>query len=159
MSRGFLRASGKLLGAGLLGAVSLSPLLPLVPRHWPGVAPLQQAFELWFEIHCERDPRRMAGLAGALLAVCVRCAGVYFGLGLGALLRRPRLSPPMLRGWVLAAATLMLLDVGAEDYGLHGSWPALRLLTGLALAYPVGVGLGTALAQAPGRRSQPVNDA
>lgn len=154
MSGGFARAAGRLLGAGVLGAISLSPLLPLLLPHWPGAAPLLQAFELWFDFHCERDPQRMAAFAGTQLAVCVRCAGVYVGLGLGALLRKPRLSP-RLRGWVLAAAALMLLDVAAEEHGLHGSWPALRLLTGLALAYPVGVGLGATLARAPAAAHSP----
>jgi uncharacterized membrane protein len=148
-------AAGRLLGALMLGVFSLSPLLPVLTRHWPAAAPLQRAFELWFDVHCERDPARTAGLWGAPLAVCVRCSGIYFGLGLGALLRRPRLAPGALRLWVTIGAALMLLDVILEEHGLHGSWPTLRLLSGLALAYPVGVGLGAALTRAPATAQSP----
>lgn len=139
----------RLLGAALLVVVSLSPLLPLLTRHWPVAAPLARAFEPWFAIHCERDPARTPSLAGVPLTVCVRCSGIYFGLGLGALLRRPLLAPLARWRWVLIAAAAMLLDVVLEEHGLHGPWPMVRLLSGLALAYPVGLGLGAALTRAP----------
>jgi uncharacterized membrane protein len=104
---------------------------------------------VWFGLHCERDPARTLIWGGVPLAVCARCSGIYFGLGLGAALRLPRLSPRALWGWVLTAAALMLLDVELERRSLHGTWPALRVLTGMLLAYPVGAGLGLLAQGAP----------
>jgi hypothetical protein len=115
----------------------------------PGLAPLREVFGLWFDLHCERDPARTLMLSGVPLAVCARCSGIYFGLGLGAAVRRPRLSPRALRGWVLVAAALMLLDVELERRSLHGPWSGFRVLTGLLLAYPVGAGLGLLAQGAP----------
>jgi len=89
------------------------------------------------------------------LAVCARCSGIYFGLGLGAVLRRPRLSPRALRAWVIVGASLMLLDVALEEQGMHGGWPILRLLTGVLLSYPVGAGLGAWLTRAPSVAHRP----
>jgi hypothetical protein len=128
-----------------LAAIGLLPLLPVLVAAVPSLAPLGRAFGVWFELHCERDPARTLTLSGVPLAVCARCSGIYFGLGLGAALRRPRLSPRALRAWVLAAAAFMLLDVELERRDLHGAWPALRVLTGLLLAHPVGAGLALLL--------------
>ena len=132
-----------------LACFTLSPLLPLLTHHWPASAPLEHAALAWFNLHCERDPARTLSIGSVPLAVCARCTGIYFGVGLAALVRWPTLSPRGLRLWVGIGAALMLLDVELEERGLHGSWPALRLLTGVLLAYPLGAGLGAWLARAP----------
>jgi uncharacterized membrane protein len=137
------------LSAVLVACVALSPLLPLLTHYWPPSAPLERLALVWFELHCERDPARSLIIGGVPLAVCARCSGIYFGLGLGALVRFPVLSARATRLWVGLGAALMLLDVSLEDHGLHGGWPAVRVLTGVLLAYPVGVGLGALLARAP----------
>lgn len=129
------------VGVAVLAAIALLPLLPVLTASWPGLAPVERAFNAWFELHCERDAARTLRLGGVPLAVCARCSGIYFGLGLGALVRWPRLSPHALRGWVFGAAALMIADVALEQAGLHGAWAALRVLTGLLLAYPVGAGV------------------
>lgn len=141
--------SARLLGGAALTLFALSPLLPLATRRLPALSPLERAFDVWFDAHCQRDPARALSVAATPLAVCARCSGIYFGLGLGALLRRPRLSPRALRAWVIVGASLMLLDVALEEQGLHGGWPMLRLLTGVLLSYPVGAGLGAWLTRAP----------
>jgi uncharacterized membrane protein len=143
------------LGLVLLAGFALSPFLPLLTRYLPASAPLERAARVWFELHCERDPARTLNLAGVALGVCARCSGIYIGLGLGALLRVPALSAPATRAWVGVGAALMLLDVLLEDQGLHGGWPAVRLLTGVLLAYPVGVGLGALLMRAPHATHKP----
>lgn len=143
------RAGWRWLGVAALSAIALLPLLPVLVALVPGLGSLGRFFGGWFELHCERDPSRTLVLGGVPLAVCARCSGVYFGLGLGAALRRPRLSPRALRGWVLAAAALMLLDVALERRGLHGAWAWLRVLTGLLLAHPVGAGLALLVQGAP----------
>jgi uncharacterized membrane protein len=125
----------------LISGVALLPALPVLAALVPVLAPLERLFHPWFVLHCERDPARSLSLYGVAFDVCARCTGVYFGLGLGAAVRRPRLSPPALRGWVLAAAAFMLVDVALERYGWHGPAAPLRVLTGLLLAYPVGAGL------------------
>ncbi len=150
-----ISAGARVLGAVAPGAVALSPPLPLLRRYWPEAAPLERVARYWFELHCERDPARTLSLGGVPLGVCARCSGIYLGLGLGALLRAPALSPRATRLWVGLGAALMLLDVALEDRGLHGGWPAVRLLTGVLLAYPVGVGLGALLARAPAATHNP----
>jgi uncharacterized membrane protein len=146
---------GRALSVLALATFSLSPLLPLLVRYVPAAAPLERAARIWFELHCERDPARTLSVAGVALDVCARCSGIYFGIGLGALLRFPVLSARATRVWVGSGAALMLLDVTLEDHGLHGAWPAVRLLTGVFLAYPVGVGLGALLRRAPSVTHKP----
>ena len=134
-----------------LACTALLPLLPLLSTYVPASAVIERAFSAWFDLHCERDPARTLSLLGVPLAVCARCSGIYFGLGAGAALRRPALTPGALRLWVLAAAAWMLLDVTLEAHGLHGPWAAERVLSGVLLSYPVGVGLGAAALGAPAR--------
>lgn len=141
---------------GLLSSLALLPFLSLLAQRCPTLLPLERLINPWFALHCERDPARTPVLLGTPLSVCARCSGIYFGLGLGALLRRPRLTPAGLRHWVTGAAVLMLADVALERWGVHGSWMTARLATGLLLAYPVGVGLGAAaLARAPAVAQSP----
>ncbi len=148
MSLGAVRAV-RWLGLGVLVSMAFWPLLPLASRCWAPSVSLERALGAWFDVHCQRDPTRTPIVLGVALAVCARCSGIYFGLGLGALFRRPRLAPAALRLWVAVAAGLMLTDVVLERFGLHGAWTAARLLTGVLLAYPVGAGLGDALVPAP----------
>jgi uncharacterized membrane protein len=126
----------------LLPALGVLPFLPVVSAALPLLVPLERVASTWFDLHCHRDPARTLQLFGVPLAACARCSGIYFGLGLGALLRRPSLTPRELRLWVLGAALLMMLDVLFEARGLHGSWAGLRLCSGLLLGYPVGSAVG-----------------
>jgi uncharacterized membrane protein len=144
----------RLLGA-LLASVALWPLLPVASHYWPVALPLERALGLWFGLHCQRDPARTLSVLGVPLAVCARCSGLYFGLGIGALLRWPLLSPRALRFWVLGAAALMLIDVALETRGIHGAWAAGRLLTGVLLAYPIGAALADARAPAGAAAQSP----
>ena len=134
----------RLLLLASLASSALWPMLPLLTKHVPACAALEHAANFWFDLHCQRDPARTLSLLGVPLAVCARCSGIYFGLGAGAALRRPALTPGALRLWVLGAAALMLLDVTLEAHGLHAPWAPERVLSGVLLAYPVGVGLGAA---------------
>ncbi len=150
-----LRGGWRALGVVLLAGFALSPLVTILARYVPATAPLERAARVWFELHCERDPSRTLSVAGTPLGVCARCSGIYLGIGLGAWLRCPQLSARATRAWVGIGAALMLLDVTLEDHGLHGGWPAVRVLTGLLLAYPVGVGLGQLLRRAPPMTHKP----
>jgi uncharacterized membrane protein len=136
-----------------LSGLALLPMLPLAASLVPALTPLERAAYLWFDLHCYRDPARTPHLWGVPLAVCARCAGIYFGLGVGAALRVPRLVPRALRLWVAGAAALMIVDVALEAMGLHGAWSWLRLGTGALLGYPVGGALG-ALVTPPAAAAQ-----
>lgn len=105
----------------------------------PGLSAIAHLLDGWYEFQCHRDPGRTIYLGALSLAVCTRCAGIYLGLGLGALALQPRLGAWPLRAWVAGAALLMVLDVATESVGLRPAWAPLRLMTGLLLAYPVGV--------------------
>jgi uncharacterized membrane protein len=137
------------VGLAALAGVALLPLLPVLSARLPGAAFIARTFDPWFALHCERDASRTLALGGAPWAVCARCAGIYFGLGLGAALGRPRLSPAQLRLWVVCAAAFMVADVALEHFGWHEPSAPVRVLSGLLLAYPVGVGLGALVRRAP----------
>jgi uncharacterized membrane protein len=141
------------LGVAALAGIGLLPLLPVLAAAWPAFAPVERAFAAWFELHCERDAARTLRLGGVPLAVCARCSGIYFGLGLGALVRWPRLSARGLRTWVFGAAALMIVDVALEHARLHGSWAPLRVLTGLLLSFPAGAAVALLLQRDPAERT------
>ncbi len=141
-----MRASGYALVRAAFISFALLPLLPAAASALPSLALLSRPFDAWFAFQCERDPART--LAG--FAVCVRCYGVYVGLALGALLRRPHLSPFQERVWLAVAALVMGLDVASEVLGMRPAWAPLRFATGLLLGYPVS--LGVLLRLAPNHR-------
>lgn len=147
--------SARFLGVALLASIGVWPLLPVLSHAWPALAPLERMLEPWFALQCERDPARMLWLGSTALAVCARCSGIYFGLGLGALVRRPALGARWLALWALGAAVLMLLDVVLERRGAHGAWAALRLATGALLGYPAGAGLAALIASRAPRAHSP----
>jgi hypothetical protein len=145
----------RLAALAALAGLALLPLLPVLSQLAPPLASLERAAGSWFDLHCHRDPARTLHLLGVPLAVCARCSGVYFGLGAGAALRRPHLTPRALRLWVALAAALMIADVALESYAFHGPWWLVRLTSGALLGYPVGAALGrTLLASNGGQPTQ-----
>ncbi len=129
------------IARGLLVAVAALPFLPRWLGPVPALAPLSELVLRWFSFQCQRDPARALLIHGQLLPVCARCSGVYWGIGLGALLLRPRLAPRGLRLWLALAASLMLLDVCSELLALRPAWAPLRVLSGALLSYPVSAAL------------------
>jgi len=125
----------------LLIAAGLSPWLPALASVLPSLDPLASLLEVWFGFQCHRDPSRALTFGGLLLPVCARCFGIYAGLGWGALVLRPRLEPKFVRLWLGVSVIFMLLDVITELLEMRPPWPALRVLTGLLLAWPIGVAL------------------
>jgi uncharacterized membrane protein len=128
----------------LLMGVAALPCLPWLLDRVPGLSPIADALQSWFAFQCERDPHRTLHWFGQALPVCARCLGIYWGLGLGAGIMRPALGASGLRLWIVLAALLMALDVATEALGLRSPWAPLRVLTGMCLAYPVGVALVSA---------------
>ena len=125
----------------VLVLVGISPFLPPLTREIPGLQWIGWGLEQWFDAQCHRDPERSLVLFATVLPVCIRCLGIYLGLGFGALIMRPSLSSARLWLWVSVAGALMVTDVAVESLGWHKQWPLLRLITGLLLSYPVGVAL------------------
>jgi len=143
-----VRRSLEVAARALLVGFGLVPFLPpLLARVGP-LAGAARALDAWFAFQCERDPARMLGVG----AVCARCLGIYAGLGLGALVARPRWRSPWLELWLGAGVLAMLADVGSEALGWRPAWAPLRVLTGLLLSYPAALLLIVALTE---RRSRP----
>jgi uncharacterized membrane protein len=128
----------------LLIFAGLSPLLSALARDLPVIGALARGADVWFAFQCERDAARALPFA-VDLPVCSRCFGIYAGLGLGAALLRPRLSPAKLRLWVALAAMVMVFDVATEFLGMRPPFALFRFATGFGLAYPVGAALVWAL--------------
>ena len=129
--------SAAVLVRGALGLLIVLPWLPQLLEGLPLLAPLGVALDGWFQFHCHREPSRSL----ALLAVCWRCYGIYFGLGAGALTVRPRLTPFAYRIWVAVAALVLALDVLTEVLHMRPPFGPLRFFSGLLLGWPVGVAL------------------
>jgi uncharacterized membrane protein len=121
--------------------VGVAPFLPLLLEPIPLLRVAGHAIDSWFQFQCHREDGRSFHVLGHTLPVCVRCFGIYLGLGLGALILRPRLSTWPLRIWVGFAALVMVLDVWTELLGMRPESSWLRLLTGILLSYPVGAAL------------------
>lgn len=84
----------------------------------------------FFSVLCHQDPARSFWIAGAPIAVCTRCLGIYLGAAAGAWIRAPR---RMILGLLAATVVVSVLDFFAESAGLHGNWPLLRLALGALL--------------------------
>jgi len=123
----------------LLGSL---PILPELLSRVPGLATLGNAIEIWFSFQCHRDVSRSLSIWGKPFPVCARCLGIYWGLALGALLLRPRLTPKLLKLCVGSAMLVMLLDVLTEALQMRPESAPLRLVTGLLLSWPISAQLG-----------------
>lgn len=84
---------------------------------------------------CHRLPERTLELAGVLMPVCSRCAGIHAGLALGAALMGPRITLRQAKIGFVVTASLMGGDVVMQDLGIHPLWHSTRLLTGLLLGW------------------------
>jgi uncharacterized membrane protein len=122
----------------LLVVIGVGPFLPILLGGIPVLHTIGDLFERWFEFQCHREIARSFSIFGHVMPVCTRCFGIYAGLGLGALILRPRLAVWPLRIWVGVAAAAMVLDVATETLNMRPPSSIFRLITGLALAYPVG---------------------
>ena len=126
--------------------VGSSPLWVAWVQGVPVLGQVADLLQRWFNYQCHRELGRSWAWLGRELPVCTRCFGIYLGLMLGALALRPRLTPLQLRLWVGGASLLMLLDVFTEALGMRPPAAILRFVTGLLLAYPVGVSVVLSLA-------------
>jgi uncharacterized membrane protein len=128
-------------------------LLALVaPFLWREHALAAWAVTQFFSVVCHQDPGRSFWLAGAPVAVCARCLGIYLGAAAGAWLRMPHARTLRL---VLVVAGLNAIDVLAEIAGFHGSWTAARFVLGGALGVAIGALVVSALPGLPAMSRKP----
>ena len=140
---------------GAFVVAGLAPwVIPLL-RAWLPLGSLGVALDAAFVTMCHRLPERTLTLAGVAMPVCSRCAGVFGGVALGALLVRPRLSARAWRWIITAAAASMVLDVATQDLGLHPVWHPARLATGAAFGYALGAACVLALRREAGMEMPP----
>ena len=113
------------LGAAALAAPVLSAL---------GYTLFAFAILQFFSIVCHQDPARSFWTAGAPVAVCSRCLGIYMGAAAGAWITAPR---RMVLGFLAAVVLVSILDYAGESAGLHGNWPILRYALGVSLGITI----------------------
>ncbi|MFT3830398.1 MAG: DUF2085 domain-containing protein [Opitutaceae bacterium] len=79
---------------------------------------------------CHQLPERTACLSGVAMLVCSRCAGIYAGVALGAVLPAPRCWAPHARKLLFLAAVPLLADVISQATGAMPILHVTRLMTG-----------------------------
>jgi uncharacterized membrane protein len=138
----------RVLRAGF-AVVGLAPWVVPLLRAWLPLGAAGVALDAAFATMCHRLPERSLALAGVTMPLCSRCAGVFGGAAVGALLAWPILSRRAYRLAITAAGAAMLADVVTQDLGLHPVWHATRLATGFLFGYALGAAcLGTLLREA-----------
>lgn len=105
-------------------------------------------FQPAFHVFCHQLPERTLEVCGTSMLVCSRCAGIYGGIALGAML--PAFGFMVRRGRLVFLISLgaMLLDVLTQDAGLHPLNHALRLATGLMVGWSASAFLFASLEKA-----------
>jgi len=121
------------LGAAALAAPVLSAL---------GYTLVAFAILQFFSLVCHQDPARSFWIAGAPVAVCTRCLGIYLGGVAGAWITLPR---RVILGLLAPAILVSLLDYFAETAGIHGNWPMLRFALGGSLGITIGALVASSL--------------
>jgi uncharacterized membrane protein len=126
----------------LRALVLFTGILPWAASAVGGAHPEARAL---FQALCHQRPERTLWFRGAPMVVCSRCAGLYLGLALGALVPLP--AGWLQRGRVIVLGALLgtCLEVLAQDLGMHPPWHPTRVLSGLALGWAASGFLSAAL--------------
>jgi len=99
-------------------------------------SPILWGLDALLSLQCHRIRDRTIILAGVPMAVCARCTGVYIGAVIGMTFARPRWHSLPLLAWVAVALLIVISDVFFEWTPMGQLGQALRLITGLLLAWP-----------------------
>lgn len=84
---------------------------------------------------CHQIPERALVIWGVPMLVCSRCAGIYAGVALGVLRPLPMRWLPHAPRLLAIATTAMVVEVVAQDVGLHPPWHVTRTSTGIAFGW------------------------
>jgi uncharacterized membrane protein len=122
--------------------------LPIARSRLP-LGALGAVLDRFFIPMCHRIPERSLALEGVQMPLCSRCAGIFAGIAAGAVVARPILPMTVWRPILIASGVLMLLDVAAQDLGIHPVWHPSRIATGFALGYAMVTSFVTHLARRP----------
>jgi len=95
---------------------------------------------LLFAPVCHRNPARTLSIAGELMPICSRCAGIFAGFVTGGVLPRPRLGVRACLAVGFVASVVMVIDVVTQDLGLRPMWHLTRLLTGILWGHVFALG-------------------
>jgi uncharacterized membrane protein len=127
------------LRVGLVIA-GLSPFVyPLARPAAP--AAVASALDTIFALVCHRDPARTLWIAGALMPLCSRCAGIFVGFVTGGLVPLPRWNVRACLGWGFVASVIMLADVITQDLQLRPLFHPARLATGVLWGHVAALGI------------------
>jgi uncharacterized membrane protein len=75
------------------------------------------------------------------MPICSRCAGIFAGFTIGAIIARPHLTLAKTLMLIGITSLLMVADVATQDLGIHPIWHPTRIATGIAVGYVLAVGL------------------
>lgn len=143
------RVRAKIL-AWFRGALVFIGLLPWVLPFARARLPLGEvgtALDRVFFTMCHRRPARTLFFEGVAMPLCSRCAGIFLGVALGAVIGRPLVSVRAWRWAFAVACALMIADVVTQDLGLHPVWHPTRIVTGVLVGYGMVIGFLSALAR------------
>jgi uncharacterized membrane protein len=112
-----------------------------------------ELLDLFFAPMCHRIPARTLYFDGVPMPLCSRCAGIFAGLALGALIMRPRFELARWRIIVGVSTALMIADVVTQDLGVHPIWHVTRVVTGLLFGYAIGAACLLAMRRSTGEES------
>jgi uncharacterized membrane protein len=129
-------------------------ILPLL-RAWLPLGVVGEGLDAAFLTMCHRMPTRTMTLAGVAMPLCSRCAGIFAGVAIGAIVAAPKLSSRAWRWTITATGALMLLDVATQDLGVHPVWHVTRLATGAAFGYAIAAACIQALRREAGTEPSP----
>ncbi|MFO0587601.1 MAG: DUF2085 domain-containing protein [Polyangiaceae bacterium] len=136
--------------AWLRGALVFSGVLPWVLPFARARLPLGQIgvqLDLVFFSMCHRRAARTLVFEGVAMPLCSRCAGIFLGVAIAAVIARPIVTLKTWRALFAVACALMLTDVVTQDLGIHPVWHATRIASGLLVGYLMVIGFLSGLAR------------
>ncbi|AKT36309.1 DUF2085 domain-containing protein [Chondromyces crocatus] len=101
------------------------------------------ALDRMFAPMCHRLPERTLVVTSVLMPVCSRCAGIFSGLVVGAMIARPLLSMRTWRVLLCIASAAMVGDVVIQELGIRPLSHSARLATGFSVGYCMAVAFVT----------------
>ncbi|TKC99272.1 DUF2085 domain-containing protein [Polyangium fumosum] len=125
---------------GLLCFVGVAPFLAPFARRVTSPETGELLYLLFAPV-CHLKPERTLALAGVLMPLCSRCAGIFAGFVTAGLFPRPRWSVRACLGYGFIASVIMLADVITQDLRLRPLFHPARLATGVLWGHVFALGI------------------